>query len=192
MWGGTRDIRRNETEKGLHQIINFVTNHNQTNVIVMSVSYRYDLDPKSCVNDEVKVYNRKLKKHLRVFGNICVTKVDSNKDLFTRHGLHMNSKGKEHIVKKIVKAIKVMLNEKKSDPIIMKDKEDLRVESEGIELETTTMEIETNLKNLKKDKQTNNELENKQIGTLSLDIAGTRSSIRQKKAPKSMSNDFLW
>jgi len=158
----------------------------------MSVSYRYDLDPKSCVNDEVKVYNRKLKKHLRVFGNICVTKVDSNKDLFTRHGLHMNSKGKEHIVKKIVKAIKVMLNEKKSDPIIMKDKEDLRVESEGIELETTTMEIETNLKNLKKDKQTNNELENKQIGTLSLDIAGTRSSIRQKKAPKSMSNDFLW
>ena len=192
MWGGTWDTRRNETEKGLHQIINFVTNHNQTNVIVMSVSYRYDLDPKSCVNDEVKVYNRKLKKHLRVFGNICVTKVDSNKDLFTRHGLHMNSKGKEHIVKKIVKAIKVMLNEKKSDPIIMKDKEDLRVESEGIELETTTMEIETNLKNLKKDKQTNNELENKQIGTLSLDIAGTRSSIRQKKAPKSMSNDFLW
>jgi len=57
----------------------------------------------------------------------------------------MNSKGKEHITKKILKAIKVMLNEKKSDPITM-DKEDLREHSEGAELETTTMEIETNLK----------------------------------------------
>ena len=122
----------------------------------MSVLCRYDLDPKSCVNDEVKVYNGKLKKHSKVFGNTSVKEVDSNRDLFTRHDLHMNSKGKEHIVKKTVKAIKVILNEKKSDPIMMKDKEDVRVDSEGTELETTTMEIETNLKNLKKDKQSNN------------------------------------
>ena len=60
----------------------------------MSVPYRHDLDPNSCVNDEVKVYNRKLKKHLKVFGNSHVIEVDSNRDLFTRHGLHMNSKGK--------------------------------------------------------------------------------------------------
>ena len=130
---------------------------------------------------------KKKKTRLKVFGNICGIEVDSNRNLFTRHCLRMNSKGKEHMAKKIVKAIKVMLNQKKSDPITMKDKEDLRIDSEGTELETTTVEIETNLKNLKKDKQSNNEPENKQTGTLSLDIAGTRSSVRQKKAPKSMS-----
>jgi hypothetical protein len=54
------------------------------------------------------------------------------------------------------------------------------------------MEMETNLKNLNKDKQSNDEPENKQTGILSLDIAGTRSSVRQKKAPKPASNDFLW
>ena len=64
MWGGTQDVGRNETEKGLRQLKNFVKNHNQINVIVMSVRCRYDLEPKSCVNNEVKVYNRKLKKHL--------------------------------------------------------------------------------------------------------------------------------
>ena len=64
MWGGSRDVGKNEMGKGLHQIKNFVTNHTQTNVIVMSVPCRYDLDRKSCVNDEVKVYNRKLQKHL--------------------------------------------------------------------------------------------------------------------------------
>jgi hypothetical protein len=63
----------------------------------------------------------------------------------------MNSKGKEQIAKKIVKTIKIMLNEKKSDPIMMKDKEDLGVDSEGTEAETTTMERGTNQKNLEKD-----------------------------------------
>jgi len=96
----------------------------------------------------------------------------------------MNSQGTEHMAKKTVKAIKVMLNEKKSDPIMMKDKEDLRVDSEGTELETTTMEIETNLKNLKKDKQSNNELENKQAGTLSLDIAGSQFPVNSSSLPR--------
>jgi len=62
VWRGTRDVGRNETETGLHQMKNFVTNHNQTNVIVMSVPCRYDLDPKSWSNGEVKESNRKLKK----------------------------------------------------------------------------------------------------------------------------------
>jgi len=29
VWGGTRDVGRNVTEKGLHKMKNFVTNHNQ-------------------------------------------------------------------------------------------------------------------------------------------------------------------
>jgi len=60
----------------------------------MGVPCRYDLDPKLCVKDEVKVYNRKLKKHLKVFDNTCVREVNFNRDLFTKHGLHMNQKGK--------------------------------------------------------------------------------------------------
>jgi len=100
LWGGTHDVGRNETKKGRHQMKNFVPNHNQTNATVMSVPCRYDLDPKSCVNNEVKVYNRKLKKHLKAFDNTCVLEVDTNRDLFTIHGLHMNPKGKENMAKK--------------------------------------------------------------------------------------------
>jgi hypothetical protein len=104
----------------------------------------------------------------------------------------MKSKGKEQITRNIVKTIKVMLKDEKRDPIMMKDKQGLRVDSEGTEVETTTMEIETSQINLKKDMRSNTETENKQIDTLSLEISGTRSSIRQKKGPKSMSSDFLW
>jgi len=63
------------------------------------VPCRYDLKPKSCVNDEVKVYGRKLKQHLKVLDNTCVIEVDANRDLFTRHSLHMNSKRKEQIAR---------------------------------------------------------------------------------------------
>ena len=77
-----------------------------------------------------------------------------------------------------------MLNEEKRDPIMMKDKENLRVNSEGTEVQSTTVEIETSQINLNKGTQSNNETENKQIDTLSPEISGTRSPGRQKKAPK--------
>jgi hypothetical protein len=69
----------------------------------------------------------------------------------------MNSKGKEQIARKTVKSIKVMLNEEKRDPIMMKDKENLRVNSKGTEVEATTMETETSQINLNKVMQSNNE-----------------------------------
>ena len=96
----------------------------------MSVPYRHDLDPESCINDEVKVYNRKLKKYLKIFDNTQIIKVESKRELFTSHGLHMNAKGKEQIARKTAQTIKVMVNKKKSDPIMMKDREDQRIFSE--------------------------------------------------------------
>ena len=132
MWGGTRDVGKNETEKGLQHMKNFVENHRQTNFIVMSVPYRYDLDPILCVNGEVKVYNMKLEKYLKVCENARIIAVDSHRDLFTRHGLHMNTRGKEQIARKITQTIKIMLSDKKNDPIIKKDREDQGINSEEI------------------------------------------------------------
>jgi hypothetical protein len=62
VWGGTKDVSRNETNKGLIQIRNFVNKNTHTNVLVMNLPHRHDLEQKSCVNDEVKRFNRNLKK----------------------------------------------------------------------------------------------------------------------------------
>ena len=192
VWGGTRDVGKNETDKGLRQIRNFVENHKQTNVIVMSVPYRHDLESSSCVNHEVKVYNRKLKKNLKLFDNRCVLEVDTDRELYTRHGLHMNLKGKERIACKIAETIKDMINKKMSVPIRMKHKEDLGRENKETEGETITMETETNQEISKKNSQFNTETKDKTMGTLTLDILGNRSSTRQRKTPKSLTDDFLW
>ena len=87
----------------------------------MCVPYRHDLDRNSCINDEVKVYNRKLKKYLKVCANTQIIDIDSNRELFTKHGLHLNLKGKDQIARKIVQTIKIMLNRKMSDPIKLKE-----------------------------------------------------------------------
>jgi hypothetical protein len=179
-WGGTRDVGRNESEEGLGQIRNFVENLNHTNVIVMSVPYRHDLAPNSCVNHEVKVYNRELKKHLMVRGNTCVLEVDTERDLFTRHGLHMNIKGKEHTANKIIKMIKVMLDKNKSTLMEMKYKDDLERGNNETEGETITMETKTGQDNLKNDRQFNTETENKPPGIISLDIEGETTTIETK------------
>ena len=97
--GGTRYVGKNESVKGLHQLKNFVVNHSQTNFIVMCVPYRHDLDLNSCINDKVKVYNRKLKKYLKVCENTQIIEIDSSRELFTKHGLHLNLKGKDQIAK---------------------------------------------------------------------------------------------
>ena len=62
------------------------------------------------------------------------------------------------MVKKIGEAIKVILNEVKSDPIMMKDKEEPGANSEG---------TETKQKQPQKDMQANSEHDVKQTDTLS-------------------------
>jgi hypothetical protein len=42
----------------------------------MDVPHRHDLEEISCVNKEVEKYNRRIWKHLKVFENIDVIKMD--------------------------------------------------------------------------------------------------------------------
>ncbi|KAJ4446836.1 hypothetical protein ANN_13534 [Periplaneta americana] len=95
IWGGSNDIARNNTDNGLRHLQQFVERNDQTNIIVMNALHRHDLPTTSCVNSEVVNFNRKLKKRLKVYNHVKVNEIDLNRDNFTRHGLHLNGKGKE-------------------------------------------------------------------------------------------------
>ena len=92
--------------------------------------------------------------------------VDPDRHLFTRHGLHMNLKGKEQMAKKIARTIKNMLTEGKRDPIEMKDKEDPGNDDEGnmgaATSTDTSMETEIGQENSEEEIKPNNETGNKQ------------------------------
>jgi hypothetical protein len=95
VWGGANDIRKNASRDGLKHITDFVKHSSHTNIILMNAPHRHDQSVSSCVNNEVKVFNRKLKKRMKTFNNVEIVNVDINRENFTQHGLHMNPSGKE-------------------------------------------------------------------------------------------------
>jgi hypothetical protein len=58
VWGGTRDIAKNEGENDLWQMKDFVTRQNHTNLVVINVLYRHDLQERSCANCSKKFQNK--------------------------------------------------------------------------------------------------------------------------------------
>jgi len=69
---------------------------------------------------------------MKVFENMEVIKIDLDRRGFTRHGQHMNAKGKELLEKRIVATIKHTLKVCKKIPVNMKWKEDPSKENQGL------------------------------------------------------------
>jgi hypothetical protein len=58
--GGSNDVARNNSVVGMEHILDLLINSSHTNVILLSVPHRHDLIHDSCINREVKVFNRGL------------------------------------------------------------------------------------------------------------------------------------
>jgi hypothetical protein len=54
----------------------FVSSHEHANVIVLNVPHRQDLALNSCVNYEVKLFNRKLGRQRKVHKNLSMITVN--------------------------------------------------------------------------------------------------------------------
>ena len=95
VWGGSKDVRKkNETKKCIKCIQRFVKTNSRTNLILMDVLHRHDLEQITYANKELEKYNRRIRKHMKVFENTEVIKVDLDRRGFTKHGQHVNAKGK--------------------------------------------------------------------------------------------------
>jgi hypothetical protein len=97
IWGGARDVAKNEGEHGLRQMKKVVSNMNHTNLVIINVPHRNDLHESSCVNNAIKTFNRKLTKHMKAFDNHHVVEVERAPEMYTNHGIHLNVKGKERM-----------------------------------------------------------------------------------------------
>jgi lysophospholipase L1-like esterase len=104
--GGTNDISRNEAKKGLRSLKDFTQRTINTNLILLGAPHRYDLPPQSCVNTEVTLYNRRLQSFVFVSNHVKVLSMPTKRRHHTRHGLHLNKKGRDWVVNNIIKEIK--------------------------------------------------------------------------------------
>jgi hypothetical protein len=90
----------------------------------MGVPHRYDLQMKSCVNREIIVFNSKLKNLGKLIDNLRVIDVTIDREMFTRHGLHMNWMGKEQTAGKIATEVGILFQGNKSNLIVLQWKEE--------------------------------------------------------------------
>jgi hypothetical protein len=88
-----------------------------TNIVLLNAPHRHDLIPTSCVNNEVWKYNRLMRKIAKLNPNVQFLELDLDRSHFTRHGMHMNSKGKDQLSQQLAKQIDLIFNILQSPPI---------------------------------------------------------------------------
>jgi hypothetical protein len=97
--GGANDVAKNNSKTALMHIRNVIKSNNHTSIIVVSVPHRYDLMQSSCVNNEIRSFNRKLMKNVRAYQHSSILEMLSDRKLFTNQNLHLNGLGKEVLSK---------------------------------------------------------------------------------------------
>ena len=92
---GSNDFELNNFDSTLQNIRNYLTTIKHSNIVILSIPFRYDLQNCTVVNGNILQLNKKVHKLTRVitYSNF----LDSNNDskLFTRHGLHRDNLGKK-------------------------------------------------------------------------------------------------
>jgi hypothetical protein len=116
--GGTRDVAKKEVNIGLRYISQFANSAAVTNVIVMCAPTRFDLQSSSCVSKEVASFNRKLQKSMKIYSHVQTCSMSTNRDHFSTHGFHMNTRGKNWMTNTWASVIKTLRFSSLSTPII--------------------------------------------------------------------------
>jgi hypothetical protein len=86
----------------------FTTETQNTNILIVTAPHRHDLHESSCVNKEIKQFNSKLHKIMKIKSNVKIIETDLSRNNFTKHGMHLNASGKEKTVELIGRTIKLL------------------------------------------------------------------------------------
>jgi lysophospholipase L1-like esterase len=98
--GGSNDIGNDASRKGiLVRMTQFIQNHTNTNIIVLSIPHRHDLAKGSKPNLEIQAFNAKLAKIKKALQHAAFFEMDFHRKHFTKHGFHLNNIGKEELAK---------------------------------------------------------------------------------------------
>lgn len=85
-------------------LITFVSKMDHTNVLVVNIPYRYDLgqDPVSIgVKKKTARYSKKLQELIKLYPHVSTIVASSNREYYTKHGLHQNNYGKKHSLSRL-------------------------------------------------------------------------------------------
>jgi hypothetical protein len=70
--------------------------------MVINLPTRQDLEPTSCVNQETEAFNWKSGKYAKAFSHTSVVEIKWDREHHTRHSLHLNKKGRDLLMNRLV------------------------------------------------------------------------------------------
>ena len=80
----------------------FLDDLQPTNVILAEIPLRYDIGATLHISDQIKQYNKKLGKVTKSYKQVKLIKITTNREHYTKYGLHLNSRGKESMAKELL------------------------------------------------------------------------------------------
>ncbi|PNF32780.1 hypothetical protein B7P43_G04509 [Cryptotermes secundus] len=131
--GGTNDLISDNSSRTLWHISQFVKQNTQTNIVLLTIPHRYDQTVKSYINEEIMKFNRKLWKYMKLNKHVTILEIPQDRDYFTRHGLHLNGKGKEIICTQLSAIIGKLFQHIEFSPITLgwENNQDITLEKES-------------------------------------------------------------
>jgi hypothetical protein len=91
---GASDVYRNNPNEVLMKIIKFIQSNRNTHIMILGIPHSHYLAEYSCVNRAIQVFNYKLMKVANSFNHVTMMECNYNRQYFTKHGMHLNRRGK--------------------------------------------------------------------------------------------------
>jgi lysophospholipase L1-like esterase len=119
--GGANDIDKhsNNMKGALVQMTQFMQKYNNTNITVVDIPHRHELDKAAMTNLDIQAFNRKLNKITKSFRHVTLVETDPNMKYFTLHGMHLNKEGKEWLSKQTATHILKSVTNIRLEPVII-------------------------------------------------------------------------
>jgi len=118
-------IHTYKSMSGLRVLQEFAQKTSNTNVILLEAPIRYDLPLYSCINAEVKLFNKRMRGLMTPFAHIKVMSISTERGHHTRHGLHLANKVKDWIADILVQEIRKAHHLTKANPPIARHWKDV-------------------------------------------------------------------
>jgi hypothetical protein len=194
--GGTNDIDKpdGKVNELLAKMIQFILKYNNTNILIINLPHRHDLASSATTNSRIRSYNMKLKHFTQAFKHVSIVEMSSERNNYTRHGLHMNNVGKEKLARQI--AYQIEMHNKRTNAtgmiIPLHGREERAMPANTLAgTPTGSPEVDR--------LSTDNYLETRlpTVQTLNTLITSVtkpllRVSSRNKRVPTNRTQDFLW
>jgi len=186
--GGSNDIDKGNYKVNaiLILLVHFIQKYSNTNIVIVNIPHRHDLLKVDKTNICIQAFNSKLKNIVKSYKHVSLVEMSMNRRHYTKYGLHLNNGGKEWLAKQIAIQTGLLVAPAVNVSTVIplqwieeaintsKEIDMLTVEGHNVEDPTLSDQSPNNKCNMGKNELTR------------------RTSSRNKKAPSTMSTDFLW